>query len=352
MRLPHPHAGELVLVLASVALFLLVAEGVARLTGAGEVPPTGYAPVSSRVTATPRNSRGYRDKERTLAKPPGTRRIVLLGDSFAWGSGHFEDALPQRLERHLNESGAERWEVVSLARPAMNTVDQAPQLATEAFAYDPDLVLLVFCLNDSEDSAVRDARMREAARAAAEKKARKQAGLPRERSFMDRFALYRFVSRRIGATIQNRRRIDGYRAGYGADAPGWIACRRALGSMVSHSRERGVPFVLVIFPLFANPMGEDYPFREAHEALAEAATAAGAQVVDLLPAYRGVRHELLVANGAKDEHPNEIADRIAADYLFAKLENQIIPSATSTQLEVATQADREPEGAAPPTPLP
>jgi lysophospholipase L1-like esterase len=331
----RPQRGELVLLLASVALFLLVAEGVARLTGAGDVGPTGYAPVWTRPGspgARPLNSRGYRDKERTLAKPPGTRRIVLLGDSFAWGAGvHFEDALPQRLERLLNESGTETWEVINLARPGMNTVDQAPQLAAEGFKYDPDLVLLVFCLNDSEDRTVRSARMGQTARAAAEKKARKRAGLPRERPFMERFALYRFVSRRIQATIQNRHRIDGYRAAYTADAPGWIACRRALGAMVSRSRERGVPFVLVIFPLFANPLGEDYPFRDAHKTLAEAATAAGAQVVDLLPAYRSVRHELLVVNGARDEHPNEIAHRIAADYLFAKLENGIIPSAVSVR---------------------
>jgi hypothetical protein len=325
---PARRSGEIGLLLASLAAFLLVAEVVTRLAGLGEAAPTGYAPVSTpQSSAVPRNSRGHRDRERTLAKAPGTRRIVCLGDSFAWGSAvHFEDALPQRLERALNGRGTETWEVVNIAEPGMNTVDQAPQLAAEGLAYDPDLVLLAFCLNDSEDRRVRDARMAAAAEAAARKKARKRAGLPRERPLLDRSAFYRLVHRRVLATIENRRRIDGYREGYAADDPGWIDCQRALGDMVSRTRARGVPFVLAIFPLFANPMGDDYPFRKAHETLAAAVTAAGGRVVDLLPAYHDVRWELLVANGTQDEHPNEIAHRIAADYLFAKLESDVLPS--------------------------
>ena len=74
----------------------------------------------------PQNSKGYRDRERTLARPPGTRRVVSLGDSFAWGASvEFEDAYPQRLERGLTRRRRERWEVVSLALPGMNSVDQA-----------------------------------------------------------------------------------------------------------------------------------------------------------------------------------------------------------------------------------
>jgi hypothetical protein len=45
--------------------------------------------------------------------------------------------------------------------------------------------------------------------------------------------------------------------------------------------------------------------------------------VDLLPAYRGLRHELLVVNGALDEHPNEIAHRIAAGVLLRALDEVV-----------------------------
>src|SRR5687767_1736172 len=48
------------------------------------------------------NSLGLRDPERTVAKPQGVRRIVLLGDSMTWGWGandgeRFSDLLEREL---------------------------------------------------------------------------------------------------------------------------------------------------------------------------------------------------------------------------------------------------------------
>jgi hypothetical protein len=77
-------------------------------------------------------------------------------------------------------------------------------------------------------------------------------------------------------------------------------------------RERGVPLVVAIFPLFGNPLDDRYPFAEIHAKVVQAAGEAGAKVVDLLPLYRGLDWKLLVVDGADDEHPNEIAHRIAA----------------------------------------
>ena len=40
----------------------------------------------------PTNSRGYRDLERAVPKPAGVRRLLSLGDSFAWGASvEFDD---------------------------------------------------------------------------------------------------------------------------------------------------------------------------------------------------------------------------------------------------------------------
>lgn len=48
------------------------------------------------------DSEGLRDRERTRVKPPGTRRIAVLGDSFAFGYGVEGDAAwPAVLERLL-----------------------------------------------------------------------------------------------------------------------------------------------------------------------------------------------------------------------------------------------------------
>ena len=93
-------------------------------------------------------------------------------------------------------------------------------------------------------------------------------------------------------------------------------------------RERGVPLVVAIFPLFGNPLDDGYPFAEIHAKVAQAAGEAGAKVVDLLPHYRGLDWKLLVVNGADDEHPNEIAHRIAAQAI-ARAVDEVVPSAPS-----------------------
>jgi hypothetical protein len=326
----RPRRAELLLMTLSVLVFLLVAEAAVRLLGAGRPQPTGYAPVNTnRRAMRPQNAHGYRDRERATAKPAGMHRVVSLGDSFAWGASvEFDDAYPQRLERGLTRRRGEPWEVVSLALPGMNTVDQAAQLADEGIAYGPDVVLLGFVLNDSEDAQAAEARRVEDWLQAREA----QPGL------LDRSALFRLVAGRVRATMENRRRISGYRSMYAADAPGWVASRDALARMGALCRERGVPFVVAIFPLFGNPLDDSYPFTEVHRTIAQSAAAAGARVVDLLPVYRGLRWDLLVVDGVDDEHPNEIAHRIAAQALLKALDD-VIPGTAAAR--AAAEHDQE-----------
>ena len=308
---------------ASIAVFAAAGEAAVRLLGLGAPRPTGYAPVDTKRRAMqPKNSRGYRDRERTVARPPGVRRVVSLGDSFAWGASvEFEDAYPQRLERGLSRRRREAWEVVNLALPGMNTVDHAAQLAGEGMAYGPDVVLVGYVLNDSEDSQAAEAR-----------RAVDWSQPPHAPGPLDRSALFRMIRGRLWATAENRRRVSGYKSMYADDAPGWVAARKALKTMGALCRERGVPLVVAIFPLFGNPLGDDYPFAGIHAKVAEAAGEAGARVVDLLPAYRGLRWELLVVDGVDDEHPNEIAHRIAAGVILHALDD-VVPWTTRPAAE-------------------
>jgi hypothetical protein len=191
----------------------------------------------------------------------------------------------------------------------MNTVDHAAQLADEGMAYGPDVVLVGYVLNDSEDAGSAEVR-----RAAEWSAPRYPPAL-----LWDRSALYRFVGTRLWATAQNRRRLAGFKSMYAEDAPGWRAGRQALRRMGALCRERGIPWLVAIFPLLGNPLDQRYPFAELHARVAQAAGEAGALPVDLLPAYHGVRWELLVVDGASDEHPNEIGHRIAARALLRAL---------------------------------
>jgi len=91
------------------------------------------------------NSAGFRDPERALQKPAGTARVVVLGDSVAWGWGveqgeRFSDLLEARLGPGV--------EVLNLACPAHGTDQQYWTLIASGFGYQPDAVLLCFVLND------------------------------------------------------------------------------------------------------------------------------------------------------------------------------------------------------------
>jgi hypothetical protein len=309
---------EIALLLTAVAVALLVAEVATRLLGGDGAG--GYAPLrTGRRDRQPINALGYRDLERVQPKPAGVRRLVCLGDSFTWGVGVlFDDAWPQRVERTLSRTRGERWEAVNLAEPGMNAVEQLSRLDSEGFGYGPDVVAMAWVMNDSEDEDAAEARR---ARDWAEEEGREQdAAL----AFASRSALVRLVRTRVHATVENRRRITGYRSMYADGYAGWVKARQALIAMSGLCRARGVPFVVVIFPLFANPLDERYPFAELHAKVAQAAGEAGAKVVDLLPHYRRVDWRLLVVDGAADEHPNEIAHRIAAQAI-ARAMDDVVP---------------------------
>jgi hypothetical protein len=301
-----------------VVLSLAVAEAAVRLLA--PVPEGGgYAPVRTDTRERrPLNARGYRDLERTLAKPEGVRRAVCLGDSFTWGVGVlFDDTWPQRLERLLARERGERWEAVNLGEPGLNTVQEASKLAAEGLAYQPDVVVLGYVLNDSEDGNAAEARR------AAEWVEERQLGAAPP-SFFDRSALVRLVKGRLRATLENRRRIAGFRSMYAEDYAGWKAGREALRTIGGLCREAGVPLVVAVFPLFGNPLDGGYPFAELHAKVALAAGEGGARVVDLLPQYRDLDWRTLVVDGPNDEHPNEVAYRIASQAI-ARAVDGVVP---------------------------
>lgn len=315
----RPRRAELVLLVFGLLAALVVAEAAVRmLTPRQRI--AGYAPVrTDRRERRPINSRGYRDLERSIPRPAGVRRVVCLGDSFTWGVRVlFDDAWPPRLERLLSRDRGEVWEAVNLGEPGFNSVQEAARLASQGFAYQPDVVVVAYVLNDSEDENAAEAR-----RAQAWIDAR-TAPPSRMRTLLDRSALVRTVRTRIFATLENRQRIEDFRSMYADGYPGWIAGRQALHEMGGLCRAHGVPLVVAIFPLLGNPLDERYPFEDLHARVAQAAGEAGAKVVDLLPYYRGLDWRLLVVDGADDEHPNEVAYRIASQ-VIAKAVDDVVP---------------------------
>ena len=105
------------------------------------------------------NSLGYRDRERSVRKAPGTFRVALLGDSFveALQVGQ-EETLAAVLERRLNEEcgprAFTRFEVLNFGVSGFGTAEELETLRHRAAAFEPDLVLLnLYTSNDLYDNS-------------------------------------------------------------------------------------------------------------------------------------------------------------------------------------------------------
>jgi lysophospholipase L1-like esterase len=89
------------------------------------------------------NSKGLRDREHTYERTQGTFRILLLGDSMAWGWGvGVEETYADLLERELGV------EVINAGVPGWSTDQELWWFESEGIRYQPDLVLLVLVMND------------------------------------------------------------------------------------------------------------------------------------------------------------------------------------------------------------
>lgn len=94
------------------------------------------------------NSHGLRGPETSREKAPGVRRIAVLGDSFTWGVGASE-------KEHfttLVENALPGTQVLNFGVSGYSPV-QYHLLTEKVLSFDPDVVVIVFCLgNDFIDN--------------------------------------------------------------------------------------------------------------------------------------------------------------------------------------------------------
>lgn len=160
------------LLVVGLFMVLTLTEVVQRLT----VVPTQFAPIEKRemrLAANPKigfepipkfpaqksmdlygfvltsNRLGFRDRDHDVQKPSGVSRILVLGDSAAQGIfiPKDEDIFPALLEKYLKERELNA-EVLNFSVIGYNTQQEVETLKDKGLAFNPDLVILAYCLND------------------------------------------------------------------------------------------------------------------------------------------------------------------------------------------------------------
>jgi hypothetical protein len=93
--------------------------------------------------------------EHTLAKPPGTTRILILGDSYvAAFQVPLDSTFYRRLDRGLTARAlpGRRFEVIAQGQDGNGTAAECLTYQRWGARYDPDLVAVLFILNDQADN--------------------------------------------------------------------------------------------------------------------------------------------------------------------------------------------------------
>lgn len=91
------------------------------------------------------NARGLRGPERPLAKPPGTKRVAVIGDSFV-AAYEVPDGVPftAKLEGLLNDKSPVPIEVINVGRSGSSTIRELDLYRQIGRKFAPDVVVLAY----------------------------------------------------------------------------------------------------------------------------------------------------------------------------------------------------------------
>ena len=247
------------------------------------------------------NSMGFRDREYSRSKPEDVRRIIVLGDSHTLGWGvAFDDLFSKVLERRLNGTGTAH-EVINLGAGNYNSTMEVELFKWKGLDLDPDVVLLVYFVNDTEP-------------------------VPRPKSAVSYAVLKHsyFCSFLFDRLVRVRSRFvrgsgwsSYYRGLYSEEnEANREKNRQSIQELIRLSDERGIDLLIANLPELHSL--EDYPFAYATDYIRAIAGEGGVPFVDLLPALSTCRPESLWVSN-EDPHANARAHAIIAERIYEEI---------------------------------
>lgn len=257
------------------------------------------------------NAFGMRDvREFPETVSDGVHRICFIGDSFTVGHGvddpadRFTDLTYDRLER----AHPGRYTVSNLASPGLE-VSMVRARVQELFlqGFQVDTLIYVVCLNDVEgyDRDRTEAAIRELQRTEPKSYLFKH-------TYFFNWLYYRYVQATNPAAVEYFPHLA---EAWRSEPSTWFAYELEL--MAKSCRDANAEFRVVVFPFMVD-LGEDYPFRHAHEEIVARCREKNISVLDLLPMMQTHANESLRVSRF-DSHPNERAHAIAAEAICGEL---------------------------------
>jgi hypothetical protein len=95
------------------------------------------------------DANGMREPNLTIAKPQGTYRIAMLGDSMVEGlQVPVEKSFGQILQEDINQSNHNKVQVLNFGTSGYSTAQEYLQLKKQVFKYQPDIVIAFYNSRD------------------------------------------------------------------------------------------------------------------------------------------------------------------------------------------------------------
>ena len=262
------------------------------------------------------NNLGMRDPQPVEPKRADEKRVLVLGDSVAYGYNvDFEVTFGEQVEAMLNHAGTPyHYRVLNGAVCGYDTRQEADWLDTWGWQADPDLVVVAYCANDVSRQHPGSAAMLLHFYNLQHR--------PVVEWLMEHSALYYYVvkhyhrmrERRIEATPGA---VEDFAVSEQWQSTGMPMVREALADIAAGCRRRGVQVMVVVFPGHKElaPGRTPRPYHGELAQLCADLDVAHLDLYDLFAARGGAR--LFLPHDSC--HPNTVGHRLTAVTLFQYL---------------------------------
>jgi len=250
------------------------------------------------------NSLGFRDGGVEAPKPSDEQRVVFIGDSFTLGWGvESDETFSSELERLLNR-GAGGYRTINMGVGNYNTIMEVELFKWKGLELDPDLVILMYFVNDVEAVPARKSALGYALV---------------KHSYFSAFLFDRFT--RLRSRLMEARRWNEYYAAlYSSENAGNVeANAKSTNELIALCGQRGTGLLIVSIPDLHQL--EDYPFTYATEHIRALAEAGGVPFLDLRPALAGYEPQTLWVS-PEDHHANVMANGVIAEQIYGTIQSE------------------------------
>lgn len=265
------------------------------------------------------NQVGFRDNDHPLVSLSNKNRLLVVGDSFAFGVGlsRVEDRFGERLVKLLNQRTNSEWELINASQPDTHTLTHI-EFLTRSLELKPQVVILLYVFNDIDylSQVTSRSALAGSPESFLERIDPRRIGFKNLFLFQEVYVRLRLIS--FSSSSNQAMVKDGY-----LDEGLLLAHMRDLQTFYSLAASSGSVTAIVPYEtgIMVNPLA-----AQRHDRFVFAGTHAGLPIWSVSSkAFSGHRFDELTVNNL-DRHPNAFANQLLANSVIDQLVTELISS--------------------------